>query len=68
MSNGLSRDDWQRRYARRLIVTDFVVVVWAVVGVQLVWLGTDEAAATFTNVAGDPALGYAFISTGIVAL
>lgn len=68
MSDGLSPDDWQRRYARRLIVTDLVVVVWAVVGVQLVWLGTDEAAATFTNLSGDPALGYTFISIGIIAL
>lgn len=68
MSNGLSPDDWQRRYARRLVVTDLIVVVWAVVGVQLVWLGSDEAAATFTNLAGDPGLGYAFISAGIIAL
>ncbi len=68
VASGLARDDWQRRYARRLIVTDFLVVVWAVVGVQLVWLGTDEAAATFTNLAGDPGLGYSFISAGIIAL
>ncbi len=68
VTSGLARDDWQRRYARRLIVTDFLVVVWAVVGVQLVWLGTDEAAATFTNLAGDPGLGYSFISAGIIAL
>ncbi len=68
VASGLARDDWQRRYARRLIVTDFLVVVWAVVGVQLVWLGTDEAAATFTNLAGDPGLGYSFISASIIAL
>ncbi len=68
MSNGLSRDDWQRRYARRLIVTDLIVVVWAVVGVQLVWLGTDEAAATFTNMPGEADLGYTFISAIIIAL
>ncbi|GMA28067.1 sugar transferase [Arenivirga flava] len=68
VASGLARDDWQRRYARRLIVTDFLVVVWAVIGVQLVWLGTDEAAATFTNLAGDPGLGYSFISAGIIAL
>lgn len=68
MSNGLDRDDWQRRYARRLIVTDLIVIVWAVVGVQLVWLGTDEAAATFTNAAGDPGLGYSFISAAVIAL
>lgn len=68
LASGLTRDDWQRRYARRLIVTDLIAVVWAVVGVQLVWLGTDEAAATFTNLAGDPGLGYSTISAGIIAL
>ncbi len=68
VASGLARDDWQRRYARRLIITDLLVVVWAVIGVQLVWLGTDEAAATFTNIAGDEGLGYSFISAGIIAL
>lgn len=68
MSNGLARDDWQRRYARRLIVTDLIVIVWAVVGVQLAWLGTDEAAATFTNLQSRADVGYSFISVAIVAL
>ncbi len=67
MSNGLSKDDWQRRYARRLIVTDLIAVVWAVIGVQLVWLGTDEAAATFTNLPSNTGLGYTFISVGVIA-
>ena len=30
---------WQRTYARRLIVTDFVVVVASVYGAQLLWFG-----------------------------
>jgi len=68
VSEGLTRDDWQRRYARRLIVTDLLAVTWAVIGVQLVWLGSDEAASTFTNLPGRPDVGYSVISVGIIAV
>lgn len=34
---------WQRKYARRLFVTDILVIVAAVFGSQLVWIGTRSA-------------------------
>ena len=38
--------DWARRYALRLLITDFLVIVWAVVAAQLLRFGlsADEAA------------------------
>jgi exopolysaccharide biosynthesis polyprenyl glycosylphosphotransferase len=35
------RNDWRRTYARRLGITDLLVLIWVVFGVQLVWLGGD---------------------------
>lgn len=37
---------WAHRYARRLVVTDFLIIVWAVVGAQLLRFGvtTDDEA------------------------
>ena len=32
---------WEQRYGRRLVITDFVVVAWAVVGAQLARFGID---------------------------
>lgn len=38
-----SSDDWRRRYQRRLIVSDFLVLVWAVFGAQIAWFGFGNA-------------------------
>ena len=37
--------DWRQVYARRLVLTDFLVLVWVVFGVQIAWLGFDTAIA-----------------------
>ncbi|MDM4763927.1 sugar transferase [Galbitalea sp. SE-J8] len=34
--------DWARRYARGLIATDAIVIVWAVFGSQLLWFGSAQ--------------------------
>lgn len=39
-------EDWERVYARRVLFTDFLVLVWVVFGVQIAWLGIDSRLAT----------------------
>jgi exopolysaccharide biosynthesis polyprenyl glycosylphosphotransferase len=34
---------WPQRYARRLVITDVLVVGWALAGTQLAWFGTEAA-------------------------
>lgn len=36
------RVGWRRRYARRLILTDFLALAWVVYGTQLLWLGDES--------------------------
>ena len=36
-------DPWRERYARRLRITDFLVLVWVVFGTQLAWFGLGNA-------------------------
>lgn len=40
----LPRKVWQKRYARRLLTTDFAVLAFVVGSVQLFWLGFDDTA------------------------
>jgi exopolysaccharide biosynthesis polyprenyl glycosylphosphotransferase len=35
--------NWASRYARRLAITDLIVVSWAMFGTQLAWFGFEEA-------------------------
>lgn len=41
----LPRRVWQKRYATRLIVTDFIVLALVIATVQLFWLGFDDTAS-----------------------
>lgn len=36
-------DPWRERYARRLRITDFLVLAWVVFGTQLLWFGLGNA-------------------------
>lgn len=38
-TTGASPNPWRQRYARRLRVTDFLVLVWVAYGTQILWLG-----------------------------
>lgn len=64
--------DWRRAYARRLFLTDALVLIWVVFGTQLVWLGLDRVAATRSEsvgeVLGGGAISYSVISAFIVLL
>ena len=39
----VAANNWERAYQRRLLVTDSIVVVWVVLGAQLIWFGQDSA-------------------------
>ncbi|WP_254782826.1 sugar transferase [Curtobacterium sp. MCBA15_009] len=55
---------WAKRYARRLVATDFLVLVWVVFGVQIAWFGFDSAAVSGS--VADLAIGYTAVSLGII--
>ncbi|WP_243696901.1 sugar transferase [Labedella endophytica] len=64
------RRDWRRSYARRLAVTDFLALVWVVFGVQIVWLGVDDADSTRIPAPGEAplAVSYTIVSIVLTAL
>ncbi|WEG08160.1 sugar transferase [Microbacterium horticulturae] len=39
--------DWRRRLARRVMITDFLALIWVVFGTQIVWLGLGPASLAF---------------------
>ncbi len=58
---------WAKRYANRLFVTDFIVIVWAVFGSQLAWFGLSRSdAAYFGGSLQALALNYGTVSVVII--
>lgn len=68
----LPRGVWRRRYAARLVWTDFAVLVFIIVAVQVAWLGFDENATFgFPTGGGDEYSGevsYGVVSASILLL
>jgi exopolysaccharide biosynthesis polyprenyl glycosylphosphotransferase len=62
-----STPDWARSYARRLAVTDFVVIVWAVIGTQIAWFGTLNSELNVDKYTGGFGLSYTLISLLLIA-
>lgn len=66
----LPRRVWQKRYATRLLVTDFVVLALFVSTIQLFWLGFDDTATfgfpTSTGGQHDGEIGYGIVSGAIL--
>ncbi|MET4639306.1 sugar transferase [Mycetocola sp. 2940] len=58
--------DWRSAYAARLVLTDLLVLIWVVFGVQIAWLGLDSAAGGFSGSRGDIAISYTVISVVII--
>ena len=54
--------EWSVRLGRRVAVTDLIVLVWVVVGVQLVWLGFDEQNAGFLGSDVNATVSYVIVS------
>lgn len=59
--------DWSRVYARRLFITDFLVLVWVVFGVQIAWFGFSAAALNVGDSSSLLAINYTVISLIILA-
>ncbi|MEB0001066.1 sugar transferase [Cryobacterium sp. RTS3] len=59
--------DWRRLYAGRLALTDLLVLIWVVFGVQIAWFGLDSADATVRASRSDLAVSYTLISLIIIA-
>ena len=63
----LSGPDWARMYATRLVVTDFIVIAWAVIGTQIAWFGTLDAELNLSEYRGGFALNYSLVSIILIA-
>jgi exopolysaccharide biosynthesis polyprenyl glycosylphosphotransferase len=64
--SNLDAPDWARNYASRLVVTDFVVIAWAIVGTQIAWFGTLDAQLNLSKYRGGFALNYSLISVLLI--
>lgn len=61
-SRPAARTDWATAYASRLLVTDVVVIVWAVFGSQLAWFGLAQSTVTISGHFRNFALSYTSVS------
>jgi exopolysaccharide biosynthesis polyprenyl glycosylphosphotransferase len=59
--------DWRRTYALGLVVTDLLVLVWVVFGVQIAWFGFETSALAVDGDPGGVAISYTLISVVIIA-
>lgn len=60
--------DWRQVYARRLLLTDLLVLIWVVFGVQIAWFGFTSADVSFRGRLADVALSYTAASVFVVAV
>jgi exopolysaccharide biosynthesis polyprenyl glycosylphosphotransferase len=58
--------DWAKSFARRLAVTDFVVIVWAVIGTQIAWFGTLNSELNVVKYTGGFGLNYTLVSVLLI--
>ncbi|BCT77043.1 polyprenyl glycosylphosphotransferase [Sinomonas cyclohexanicum] len=59
-------ETWGRWLARRLLLTDFLVLVWVVFGVQIAWFGFDSTDVAFRGSRGALAVNYSLVSAALV--
>jgi exopolysaccharide biosynthesis polyprenyl glycosylphosphotransferase len=64
--NGAVEIDWARGYATRLVMSDFVVIAWAVIGTQIAWFGTLDSELNLSKYRGGFALNYSLISVILI--
>ena len=58
--------DWRRAYARRLVITDLLVLVWVVFGVQIAWFGVESSNVSLRGNLGSVAVNYTVISVLLI--
>jgi len=54
--------DWRQRYAYGLMLTDLLVLIWVIVGVQIAWFGVTTSEVAFSGSLSDVAISYSFTS------
>jgi exopolysaccharide biosynthesis polyprenyl glycosylphosphotransferase len=59
--------NWRDVYAARLLITDLLVLIWVVFGVQIAWFGVSSADVRFGGNLTEIAVSYTAISVTIVA-
>lgn len=60
--------DWRTVYAGRLAVTDLLVLIWVVFGVQIAWFGFDTTAVSFRGNRMDLGLSYTAVSVLLILI
>ncbi|MCC2034065.1 sugar transferase [Microbacterium sp. BWT-G7] len=58
---------WRALYARRLFVSDFLVLVWVVYGAQIAWFGLGNAQIAMSEHTGITVVSYWLFSAGLIA-
>jgi exopolysaccharide biosynthesis polyprenyl glycosylphosphotransferase len=58
--------DWRGVYAARLVVTDLLVLIWVVFGVQIAWFGMSAANVGVGSNRTEVAVSYTLISVSII--
>jgi len=58
--------DWDKRYARGLTITDFLVIAWAIIGAQLLRFGVSIEDEARIGGGFDLGLNYTFISVVLI--
>ena len=61
-----STNGWTLAYARRLRVTDLLVLVWVVFGVQIAYFGVDSQNLSIQGNRDDLAIGYTAVSVVVI--
>jgi exopolysaccharide biosynthesis polyprenyl glycosylphosphotransferase len=59
--------NWREVYAGRLVVTDLLVLIWVVFGVQIAWFGVSSTDVRFGGNLTEIAVSYTAISVTIIA-
>jgi exopolysaccharide biosynthesis polyprenyl glycosylphosphotransferase len=58
--------NWRQNYGRGLVLSDFLVLTWVIVGVQIAWFGVTTSEVTFDGRLGDVALSYSVTSALLI--
>jgi len=59
--------DWRAKYSRRLAISDLLVLIWVVFGVQIAWFGFDTADVSVRGDILNLAVSYTAVSVLIIA-
>jgi len=61
-------DRWRRRYARKLWISDLIVLTWVVFGTQILWFGLGNADVTIRHDSRLSEFSYWFFSAGLIVV